>query len=380
METDVDIAVVGGGVIGLGTAWEAIRRGHSVAVVDPDPAGGATYAAAGMIAPASELHYREEHLLRLTLDSASRYPDFLESLAWTGIDPGYRRTGTLVLALDGADRRALADLQAVQQRNSLSVEQTPLRQARRSEPLIGPAATAAFHAPDDHQLDPRKLGRALIAAVSARGRLVRQYATGLERTGNRVTGVALADGSFLGARQTVVANGLAAADFPGLPCRLPLRPVYGDILRLRVPEALQPLLTHTVRGLVRGHAVYIVPREDGTVVLGATMREDGSGAVSAGGVYQLLRDAQQLIPAVAELELIEILCRARPGTPDNAPLLGGIAGTAGLVIATGFFRHGVLLTPAAAALCVDLLEGKPGPAELKRYRPNRFEEGQAWRN
>ncbi|WP_309070680.1 glycine oxidase ThiO [Arthrobacter sp.] len=380
MNTDVDVAVVGGGIIGLGIAWEAIRRGHSVALIDPDPAGGATHAAAGMIAPASELHYREEHLLRLTVDSASRYPEFLFSLAWTGVDPGYRRTGTLVLALDGADRTALADLQTVQQRNSLSVQQIPLREARRSEPLIGPAATAAFHAPDDHQLDPRRLAQALIAAVSERGRLVRRRASGIERTGNRVTGVSLEDGTFVGARHTVVANGLAAADLAGLPCQLPLRPVYGDILRLRVPEALQPLLTHTIRGLVRGHAVYLVPREDGTVVLGATMREDGSSAVSAGGVYQLLRDAQQLIPAVAELELVEVLCRARPGTPDNAPLLGGVTGTHNLVIATGFFRHGVLLTPAAAALCVDLLEGKPGPAEQERYKPDRFEEGRAWRS
>ena len=378
MGTEVDVAVVGGGIIGLGIAWEAIRRGHTVTVVDPEPAAGATHAAAGMIAPASELHYREEHLLQLTLDSASRYPEFLSSQAWTGIDPGYRKTGTVVLALDGADRQALADLQAVQARNSLMVEQVSLRQVRRSEPMIGPAATAAFLAPEDHQVDPRKLAAALLAAVSARGRVVTERASGLERSGDRVTGVVLENGSFLAARHTVIANGLAAADLGGLPCGLPLRPVYGDILRLRVPAALHPLLTHTVRGLVRGHAVYLVPREDGTVVLGATMREDGSSAVSAGGVYQLLRDAQQLIPAVAELELEEILCRARPGTPDNAPLLGEVAGTAGLIVATGFFRHGVLLTPAAAAVCVDLLEGKPGPPGMERYRPDRFEEGQAW--
>jgi glycine oxidase len=374
----VDVAVVGGGIIGLGIAWEAIRRGHTVTLVDPEPAAGATHAAAGMIAPASELHYREEHLLQLTLDSASRYPEFLSSLAWTGIDPGYRKTGTVVLAFDGADRQALADLQSVQILNSLIVEQVSLRQVRRSEPMIGPAATAAFLAPEDHQVDPRKLAAALLAAVSARGRVVTERGSAIERSGDRVTGVVLGNGSFLAARHTVVANGLAAADLGGLPCGLPLRPVYGDILRLRVPGALQPLLTHTVRGLVRGHAVYLVPREDGTVVLGATMREDGSSAVSAGGVYQLLRDAQQLIPAVAELELEEILCRARPGTPDNAPLLGEVAGTAGLIVATGFFRHGVLLTPAAAAACVDLLEGKPGPPGMERYRPDRFEEGQAW--
>lgn len=376
MGTDVDVAVIGGGIVGLGIAWEAIRRGHTVTVVDPEPAAGATHAAAGMIAPASELHYREEHLLQLTLNSASRYPEFLASLAWTGIDPGYRKTGTMVLAFDGADRRALADLQAVQTLHSLSVEQVSLREARRSEPMIGPAATAAFRAPEDHQVDPRKLAASLLAAVTARGQLLLERVSGIECVGGRVTGVALDNGRFLAARHTIVANGLAAGGLAGLPCELPLRPVYGDILRLRVPAALQPLLTHTVRGLVRGHAVYIVPREDGTVVLGATMREDGSSAVSAGGVYQLLRDAQQLVPAVAELELEEILCRARPGTPDNAPVLGEVAGAEGLIIATGFFRHGVLLAPATAAICVDLLEGKPSPPGLDRYRPDRFKGGQ----
>lgn len=374
MGTEVDVAVIGGGIVGLGIAWEAIRRGHTVTVVDPSPGTGATHAAAGMIAPASELHYREEYLLRLTLDSASRYPEFLASLAWTGMDPGYRKTGTVVLAFDGADRTALADLQKVQTFNSLSVEQVSLRDVRRSEPMIGPAATAAFLASEDHQVDPRKLAAALLNAVTSRGQLVSARASGIERTADRATGVVLENGQVLTAGFTIVANGLAAADLAGLPVRLPLRPVYGDILRLRVPAALQPLITHTVRGLVRGSAVYVVPRDDGTVVIGATTREDGSSAVSAGGVYQLLRDAQQLIPAVAELELEEVLCRARPGTPDNAPLLGTVPDVEGLIIATGFFRHGVLLTPAAAATCVDLLEGKPVPPGLERYRPNRFEE------
>ena len=146
---------------------------------------------------------------------------------------------------------------------------------------------------------------------------------------------------------------------------LPLRPVYGDILRLRVPEKLRPLLTATVRGMVRGAPVYIVPRQDGTVVIGATQREDARRSSPAPAVstsacrrrYQLLRDAQQLVPAVAELELLEATARARPGTPDNSPLLGRVAAPggagdiAGLIIATGFFRHGVLLTPAAAVIC-----------------------------
>jgi glycine oxidase len=173
-----------------------------------------------------------------------------------------------------------------------------------------------------------------------------------------------------------VANGLGARDLAGLPVQLPLRPVYGDILRLRIPQRLRPLVTATVRGLVRGRPVYLVPREDGTVVIGATQREDGSDAVSAGGVYELLRDAQALVPAVAELELYETVARARPGTPDNAPLLGRVSApeggdVEGLIVATGFFRHGVLLTPAAARVCREILEGGNGGA-WKPFRPDRF--------
>jgi glycine oxidase len=205
----------------------------------------------------------------------------------------------------------------------------------------------------------------------------------------RVSGVRLAGGGTVLAAETVVANGLAAASLDGLPedLHLPLRPVYGDILRLRVPDRLRPLLTATVRGIVRGVPVYVVPRQDGTVVIGATQREDGQAAPSAGGVYQLLRDAQTLVPAVAELELLEATARARPGTPDNAPLLGrvqtakgcesGAAGSMsaapvpGLIIATGFFRHGVLLTPAAAVICRELMDGVED-SRWGAFRPGRF--------
>jgi glycine oxidase len=215
---------------------------------------------------------------------------------------------------------------------------------------------------------------------------VREHAAGLLWDGGRVCGVRLAGGGSVGAAETVVANGLAASQLQNLPegLQLPLRPVHGDILRLRVPAHLQPLLTATVRGIVRGVPVYIVPRQDGTVVIGATQREDGVPGTSAGGVYQLLRDAQALVPAVAELELLEATARARPGTPDNAPLLGRVpargqaAGTdvAGLIIATGFFRHGVLLTPAAAVICRQLMDGITDP-RWAAFRPGRFTPGLA---
>jgi glycine oxidase len=362
-----DVIVVGAGVVGLGIAWEAARSGRRVVVVDPAPGTGASYAAAGMLAAVSEYHYQEEDLLALTLDSAQRWPQFAAS---AGPDCGYLATPTLCLAADAADRQAFADLRAAQEAHGLAVQALTVREARKAEPLLAPGVAGAFTIEADHQVDPRRLVAALLRRLGEDA-LVPERAASLAWDDGRVAGVVLEDGRELRAAETIVANGLGARDLGGLPVPLPLRPVYGDILRLRVPEALRPLVTATVRGLVRGRPVYVVPREDGTVVIGATQREDGSDAVSAGGVYELLRDAQALVPAVAELELTEITARARPGTPDNAPLLGRVGNVPGLIVATGFFRHGVLLTPAAAAVCRGLLEGRADP-RWDAFRPDRF--------
>lgn len=374
--------VVGGGIVGLSIAWEAGRRGHRITLVDPDPGSGATYAAAGMLAPVSELHYREEHLLDLTLPSARLYPDFVDRLtADSGMQSGYQATGTIVAAVDAADRQTLTDLHEAQLSLGLQSERLGIREARRLEPMLGPQITGAFLAAADHQVDPRAMALALQAALDRLEQFtaVRAGAIGLLSDDDGVRGVELADGSTLAADEVVLANSMAAGRMKGLPAGLvmPLRPVYGDIIRLNVPRALRPLVTRTVRAVVRGNAVYLVPRTDGSVVIGATQRENGSSVVSAGGVYELLRDAQAVFPAVAELEMTEAVCRARPGTADNAPLLGRCrdpdgADIAGLLVATGFFRHGVLLAPLAALTCADLIDGIGPPVDLERYRPDRF--------
>ena len=430
-----DVAVIGGGVVGHGIAWAARLSGRSVALIDDAPGNGASWAAAGMLAPVSELHYQEEALLELMLESSRLWPAFAAGLdgepaapldagqagvldaghaggtegTWTDTGTGYLATPTLAVGADAADRRALADLRTVQQAHGLAVEPLTVREARVREPLLSPGISCAFDIPADHQVDPRRLLARIgnILAADGQCHTITRRAAGLLWRDGRVAGAGLAGGGSVRATETIVANGLGAAALEGLPAglRLPLRPVHGDILRLRVPEKLRPLLTSTVRGLVRGVPVYIVPRLDGTVVIGATQREDAlgaerhmaapaggpaggqaaggnpaGGAVSAGGVYQLLRDAQQLVPAVAELELLEATARARPGTPDNAPLLGRVAergshgDVAGLIIATGFFRHGVLLTPAAAEICRQLLDGVTDP-RWAHFRPDRFATG-----
>jgi glycine oxidase len=406
----VDVAVIGGGIIGLSIAAEVQRSGRTVVVIDPEPARGATFAAAGMLAPVSELHYQEESLLPLTLASAALWPAFADRLdalvpaaaagngggghgggGHGGGGTGYSASATLVLGVDAADRRALMDLQQLQLQHGLDISSLPLREARAGEPMLSSQLSCAFRAPNDYSVDPRAVAAALQQELLAGSRntgfatFQRSHAASLlhstETAVETITGVLLRDGTRIGATETIVANGLGAAGLDGLPAglTLPLRPVYGDILRLRVPPALRPLIRTTVRALVRGVPVYLVPRRDGTVVLGATTREtaagNGAGSVSAGGVFALLRDAQQLVPAVAELELLEATARARPGTPDNAPLLGRVGtpeeSVPGLLVATGFYRHGVLLAPVAAAICRDLLDGVQD-ARWDPFRPDRF--------
>ena len=384
-----DVIVIGGGIVGLGIAWQVANSGRTVVVVDPQPASGATYAAAGMLAPVSEMHYQEENLAELMLASSLLYPAFIESLGEG--DTGYQTTTTITVGVDSADRRALTDLSVVQRANGLAIEglaiePLSIRKARELEPLLSPQLSGAFLAPNDHQVDPRKLAAQLRQSLAGLAKTeqwgfeveAHQTATALVHedeldASSRVTGVTLDDDSTIHAAEVIVANGLAASTLRGLPTwlTLPLRPVFGDILRLRVPEQLRPLLTCTLRGVVHGVPIYLVPRADGTLVIGASQREDGSSAVSAGGVYQLLRDAQQLLPAVSELELVEVTARARPGTPDNAPLMGRVQKIEGLIIATGFFRHGVLLTPIAAQYCVQLIENNPDP-RWEGFRPDRF--------
>ena len=353
-----DVAVIGGGIVGLGIAWQVQRSGRKVLLIDPEPAGGATYAAAGMLAPVTEFHYQEQALQELMLAAWRLWPEFVGSLPG---DVGYRRSGTVLLGADPADRALLADLVAAQSLAGLPVQSLDSTALGELEPMLSPQLrVSGYFAQADHQVDPRRLAAVLLAGLE-----VRRVGATAVRPGI----VDLDDGGQIRAAEVIVTNGLAARSLPGVPVDLPLRAVYGDILRLEVPEQLQPLLRHTLRAVVRGNPVYLIPRPDGSVVIGATQREDGRPGASAGGVYQLLRDAQTVLPAVAELTLSEVTARARPGTPDKAPLLGRVA--EGLIIATGFYRHGVLLTPIAAEICCELLAGRADP-RWAQFAPGRF--------
>jgi len=366
-----DVAVVGGGPIGLASAWRAAQRGLRVCVLDAgDP--GAWHVAAGMLAPVAEAHFGEDALLELSLRAAADFPAFCAELAEaSGRDPGLHATGTLVVARDRDEAEALDRLHAFRMRLGLDVERLLPSAARRAEPALAPTVRLALGIAGDHSVDPRRLVPALAEAVGRAGGSVRARArvTALTVDGDRVTGVALADGGTLEAGAVLVAAGAFSGRIEGLPgaAGVPVRPVKGQVLRLRDPHG--PGL---VERTIRTSAAYLVPRADGRYVLGATMEERGfDTAPTAGGVFELLRDVSEVLPGVLELELEELLAGLRPATPDNVPAIGAGA-LEGLYWATGHHRNGILLCGltgelAAAALCGEELPGWAGAADPRRF-------------
>ncbi|WP_221355498.1 glycine oxidase ThiO [Streptomyces beigongshangae] len=371
-----DVLVVGGGIIGLVTAWRAAQRGFTTALADPAPGGGAAQVAAGMLAAVTELHHGEQTLLGLNLASARRYPDFVAELTGaTGQDLGYRRCGTLAVALDADDRAQLRELHALQRRSGLASEWLSGRECRRLEPMLAPGVRGGLRVDDDHQIDPRRLAAALVTACERAGvTFHRQRAERLTVTAGRATGVVTADGTGLSAGQVVLAAGSLSGCLAGVPEDVlpPVRPVKGQVLRLAVPERAAPFLSRTVRAVVRGSHVYLVPRENGELVVGATSEELGwDTTVTAGGVYELLRDAHELVPGITELPLTETRAGLRPGSPDNAPLLGP-SGLPGLLLATGHHRNGVLLTPVTGDVLAHALTTGGLPDVARPFTPARF--------
>jgi len=375
------VVVIGGGVIGLSVAWRAAQRGLAVTVADPDPGTGASYAAAGMITPVSEAAYAERELYQLGVASQQQFAAFTAELTGaTGLPTGYRQAGTLQVAWDSDDLAVLGEFRALQESFGVTVQPLTGRECRAAEPLLGPSVRGGLLAPDDASVDPRLLTSALLMAATGAGvRLIRSAAVEVTSTAGQADGAVLADGTGLRADWVVLAAGWRSGALAGLPQEAvpPVRPVKGQILRLRPGPGSPPggppgLLNRTVRGIVQGSSVYLVPRDSGELVVGATQEEMGSDTrVTAVGVWELLRDARAIVPGITELELAEAVAGLRPGTPDNAPVIGP-SGLPGLVLATGHFRAGVLLAPVTA----DLISGYLATGELDDraapFGPGRF--------
>jgi glycine oxidase len=369
-----DVVVVGGGVIGLSVAWRVAQRGATVCVLDrADPGGGTSAIGAGMLAPVSEAVFAERDLLALGLASARAYPEFVAELERvTGMDAGYLPCGTLLAAQDADEAEWLS--RELEMRTSLgldAVRRLLPSQARRLEPALAPALRLALAVDDDHAIDSRKLTRALVRAVQSAGGTVQANVEVAQLTlaSDEVTGVLTATGDSIEADQLVLAAGPWSSAIEGLPehARVPVHPVKGQILRLHDPIG-PGLLTR----VLRMRTCYIVPRGDGRYVLGATMEERGfDPTVTAGAVYELIRDAGELLPGIGELVIDELSAGFRPATPDNLPALGRGA-LAGLAWATGHYRHGILLAPATADVLCRALAGDQPHELAAAFEPTRF--------
>jgi glycine oxidase len=364
------VHVVGGGVIGLACAWELSRNGNEVTVVAPAPGrDGASWVAAGMLAPVTEAQFGESTLTALLLEGAARWPAFAAALeSASGQTIGYDTTGTLTVALDASDRASLDDLFTYQRSLGLRAARRSATECRRLVPALSPSLRGGIDVPGDHSVDNRALLGALVAACRAGGVT---FELGTVTALGAGPELVLADGRRLRPDQVVLAAGVGLPDIAGLDAARPeVRPVKGHILRLGPPPGSEaPLLARTVRGLVGGHSVYLVPRRDGSLVVGATVEERGTDTtVQAGAVHELLCDARAIVPGVDELELAEAAAGLRPGTPDNTPRIGW-SGLDGVVVATGHYRNGILLAPLTAAAVADLLDRRPVAPLIEALAP-----------
>jgi glycine oxidase len=373
------VVVVGGGIIGLAVAWQAASAGHAVTVVDPRPGHGATWAAAGMLAPVGEAHFGEDRLTALNLEAVRAWPAFARRLEHeSGRQVHLVTDGTLLVAVDPSDLEANDDL--LDYRRSLGLVARPrsARQCRDDEPLLAPGIRGGADLVDDHQVDNRLVVDALLVACRSRGVAIVEDEVAEVTTGaNGVTGVILDMAGPLEGGSLVVAAGCRSGQLGGLAdhVRPPVRPVKGLTLRLRAGHGV-PGLRRTVRGLVHGRSCYLVPRPDGSLVVGATVEEQGfDTTVRVGAVGDLLDDARRLVPSLEEYELVDVTTGLRPGTPDNAPIVGR-TGIAGLVMATGHYRNGILLAPITAQAVAGMLDDREGVSDdagpFARFGPGRF--------
>jgi glycine oxidase len=371
------VLIVGGGVCGLGIGWRLAQANRPTTVLEqrevgPNSLPAATWASAGMLAPHVEAEPGEERLLPLLLESHARWPAFTQELKEaSGVDVGYRTEGTLVVALDRDQVERLRFQYEFQRKLGLELTWLSGDAARQREPHLSRNVIAALYSPHDHQVDNRQVLLALRQAFLAAGGTLREHASVAEILVEKgeAQGVRLISGEILHAPVVVVAAGAWSATLPGLPpeARPPVRPVKGQMLALQTPLDA-PLLRH----VVWGRDVYLVPRKDGRLLVGATVEEKGFDAqLTAGGVYTLLRRAWEILPGIDEAPIVEMWAGLRPGSRDDAPILGATP-VKGLILATGHYRNGILLAPITTDAISHLILTGETPESIRNFGIGRF--------
>ncbi len=349
------VAIVGAGVIGLALGWKLAAAGCAVELFDAGAAGmGASHAAAGMLAACAEAEPGEEGLLALTRESQMLWPGFAAELeAASGISVDLRTEGTLTIALTADDGARLRHLFAFQQSLGLPVEWLNPAETRRREPMLTRQIAGAVFSPEDHQVDNRKVATALKIAAARAGAILHEQlpVRRVASTGGRAEGV-LAGETLHRADVVVLAAGAWSRGVDITPAApLPVRPVKGQMLALAMDPAA-PLLSH----VLWAPGSYLVPRKDGRLIVGATTEEKGfETALTAGGQLALLTNAWRALPGIEELTILEQWAGLRPGSRDDAPILGPSPEVEGLIYATGHHRNGILLLPVTTALISALI-------------------------
>lgn len=367
------VAVIGAGVVGLGIGWRLAQQGARVTIFDKGVAGsGATHASAGMLAACAEAEPGEEALVELGRLSQRLWPSFASELRdASGVDVELRQEGTLVVALTADDAANVSHHLEFQNGLGLPLEWLSAAEARRREPHLGARLAGALFSPEDHQVENRQLARALRSAAERAGVTIREH-TAVERIlhrGGRATGVKLADETEIECDHVVLAAGAWSRQIGGVAPALlpPVRPIKGQVLCLQMDPSA-PLLRH----VLWAPGCYLVPRKDGRLLLGATVEEKGfDTAMTAGGMLSLLEAGWRAIPALEELPVIDTWVGHRPGSRDDAPILGP-APLDGLFYATGHHRNGILLAPVTADYSARaILTGKVDEA-LRPFGVERF--------
>ena len=372
------ILIIGGGVIGLGTGWQLAKAGASVSIYERTEAGrAASWAAAGMLAPLAEAHTEEPELLKLGCQSLALYPQWVRELeADAGMSIGYRVEGTLIVGLEPDDTHQLRHLHTSQQDLGLEVEWLTGRTAREIEPALSPRVTAAIRCESDHQVDNRLMVKALQRAYQGYGGALHENnaVESIQIENGIATGIKTQDGEEHNGDVIVLSAGCESAQIQGLPdaIRPPVRPVKGQMLALQMEAGI------TVKNVIRTvrarypTSVYLVPRTDGRLIVGATSEEMGFDTrLTAGGVFELLRGAWEAVPGIYELPLLETWTGLRPGSRDNAPILGKTP-VENLIYATGHYRNGILLTPITAYEIAKLILTGETSERIRRFRLDRF--------
>lgn len=369
-ESTVPVLIVGAGAIGLGIGWELARDGTEVILFDRDePGRGASWKAGGMLAPNAELQFEEPELYRLNRESLRRWPEFSDALeAETGVDLGLRTEGTLTVAPDEDSAAVMERVYRFQKKIGAEAERLSGAEARDREPFLAPHVAGAVYT-EDVQVDNRALIEALRTGIEQHGGTIHAN-TSVEAVEPDADRPALVteDETRVTGQEVVIAAGAWSRQIEGLAeaLRPPVRPVRGQVLDLEMGRSFD------LRHVVRAPDAYLVPKSNGRLVVGATSEEKGfERDVTAEGLYELLEGAIEVVPGIRELVVRALDVGLRPGSRDNAPVLG-FSGAPGVLYATGHYRHGILLTPVTAQEVARLVQTGTVSEWVEPFLPSRF--------